>query len=138
MFIPRLSDFEGEWALDRQIEDRLLDAPVRFQGRAIFRPDGEGYRYQEVGQMTIGDAAPMEARRAYLWFQRDGRIVVTHDDGRPFHDFDPADPVARHVCTPDDYRVRYDFSGWPDWSATWRVSGPRKNYRLVSRYSRLR
>jgi hypothetical protein len=61
--------------------------------------------------------------------------AVEHGDGRPFHDFDPADPVARHLCGADDYAVRYDFADWPCWRAEWTVRGPRKDYRMVSAYA---
>jgi hypothetical protein len=64
---------------------------------------------------------------------------VLFADGRPFHAFDPgaARPEAAHDCPPDLYRVRYDFSDWPDWQAAWEVRGPRKDYRMVSRYAPL-
>ena len=76
--------------------------------------------------------------RRYRW--RDGgagTIDVLFDDGRFFHRFDAEDPApgASHACAPDLYRVRYDFRRWPRWQAEWWVSGPRKDYRMVSAYS---
>ena len=136
-FVPDLSDFLVEWRVSRSIDDRLTGQPGRFEGRAVFRPEGRGLRYREEGLLYLGEGPGMTAVRDYLWREAAGRIVVDHGDGRPFHDFDPADPVARHVCAPDDYRVRYDFSDWPDWRAAWSVTGPRKTYDLVSRYSRM-
>ena len=41
-----------------------------------------------------------------------------------------------HPCGADLYRVEYDFSRWPEWSAVWDVSGPRKNYTMESRFRR--
>jgi hypothetical protein len=63
---------------------------------------------------------------------------VLFEDGRFFHRFDAEDPLpgASHACAPDAYRVRYDFRAWPRWEAAWRVSGPRKDYAMVTRYSR--
>lgn len=135
-FVPQLSDFMGEWRLERAIEDRLSGLPGRFEGRAWFRPDGGGLCYREEGRLSLAGGPDMTAMREYRWRAEAGRIVVDHADGRVFHAFDPAVPVARHVCDPDDYRVRYDFSGWPDWQAEWIVSGPRKDYSMISRYSR--
>ena len=43
---------------------------------------------------------------------------------------------AEHWCDPDMYRVGYDFSAWPEFAATWEVAGPKKAYRMVSRYRR--
>ena len=79
----------------------------------------------------------MQATRRYLW--RDGgagTIDVLFEDGRFFHRFDAEDPApgASHDCAPDSYRVRYDFRAWPRWQAEWRVTGPRKDYAMVSRY----
>ena len=79
----------------------------------------------------------MEARRVYLWRDAEpGAVAVTFDDGRPFHQFDLTGGEARHACPPDTYRVRYDFSEWPVWTARWRVTGPRKDYLMTSRYRR--
>ncbi|SPH17595.1 hypothetical protein DEA8626_01118 [Defluviimonas aquaemixtae] len=108
----------------------------RFEGRAVFRPAPVGLHYHEEGHLKLGPGPEMKAVRDYLWREADGRIAVDYGDGQPFHDFDPVEPEARHRCAPDEYRVRYDFSGWPNWSAVWVVSGPRKDYTMISRYSR--
>ncbi|WP_284163156.1 DUF6314 family protein [Frigidibacter sp. SD6-1] len=134
----QLSDFEGLWRIERQIDDRLGGKPGRFSGTASFTPDGPLLRYRETGLLTYGDAAPFQAMRDYIWSADAEGIVVAHGDGRPFHRFDTAHPMpeADHLCAPDLYRVRYDFTRWPDWQAEWHVSGPRKDYRMVSRYCR--
>ena len=79
----------------------------------------------------------MRATRRYLWKDGGaGTIDVLFDDGRLFHRFDAEDeaPAAEHACPPDTYRVRYDFRRWPRWQAEWRVTGPRKDYGILSRY----
>ena len=78
----------------------------------------------------------MQAERRDLWRQDGSRIVVDFADGRPFHDFRPDSPEASHRCDPDSYAVRYDFRAWPIWCSTWRVTGPRKDYDMVSTYTR--
>ena len=95
-----------------------------------------GLAYHETGLLTLGSAAPVTATRDYLWRWQAGRICVDYVDGRPFHDFNPAAPSAHHHCLPDDYTVTYDFSDWPRWHAHWRVTGPRKDYTMISRYKR--
>lgn len=133
---PQLSDFVGSWRLSR----RIVEADGRsatFAGTARFTPDGEGLIYREDGLLALpGTAAPIRAERRYLWREDGAGIVVLFDDGRPFHRFAPARPEAAHWCEPDDYRVRYDFSGWPVWRAEWRVTGPRKDYHMIGEYSR--
>ena len=132
----RLEDFAGHWRIGRQIEDRLGGLAGAFSGRAEFRPVARGLAYHEEGLLRLGAGTEVVAVRDYLWREEGGLIVVDHGDGRPFHAFDPAAPEARHWCDPDDYRVRYDFSRWPEWRAEWTVRGPRKDYTMVSLYAR--
>lgn len=133
---PKLQDFEGDWALSRRIVDRL-GPEARFEGEARFTSVPSGLLYRETGVLVVGGGQGFRAERSYFWHQTEaGRIAVEHSDGRAFHDFDPAEPVARHLCGSDDYRVRYDFSHWPVWRAEWIVRGPRKDYTLTSRYAR--
>lgn len=135
----RVEAFEGLWEIERDIEDVRAGRAGRFVGRASFRPSADGLAYREEGELTLEGAAPMAASRDYLW--RDGpggAIEVLFGDGRFFHAFHPdeAAPAAVHACDPDTYRVRYDFSRWPRWQADWRVTGPRKDYAMLSRFRR--
>ncbi|MBP7241379.1 DUF6314 family protein [Amaricoccus sp.] len=132
-----LSAFEGAWELARDIADARSGQRGRFVGRARFIPTPEGLRYREEGELTLGDGPGITATRDYLWRAgADGAIEVLFADGRLFHSFHPADPAptAEHECPPDLYRARYDFAAWPCWQVEWRVSGPRKDYDMVSRF----
>jgi hypothetical protein len=136
---PKLLEFEGLWQLSRAIEDMRGPGSGQFEGIARFNADGAGLAYAEEGRLTLAGQAPVTATRRYLWRPGgDGGISVLFEDGRPFHRIWPGRlmPDDTHVCTPDLYHVAYDFRGWPAWSATWRVVGPRKDYRMVSRYRR--
>ena len=135
---PRdLGDFAGAWRLIRRIEDRRAGLSGHMEGQAVFAPDAAGLTCDEEGRMCYGAAAPMQARRRYLWrADEPGRIAVLYGDGRPFHAFAlGATAEARHDCAPDLYRVAYDFTGWPEWRADWHVTGPRKDYTSRSVYS---
>ena len=135
---PTLRDFEGTWRLTRQIEDKLDKMSGHLNGQAEFAPDSQGLIYIETGQLNLEGQSPMDASRRYLWQETETGILVSFEDGRPFHEFglDRLMPDANHHCDPDLYHVSYDFTRWPQWSSTWRVIGPRKNYRMISRYSR--
>lgn len=133
---PVLADFAGTWALVRRIDDRRAGQAGRFEGRAHFRPADGGLDYTEEGWLCMAGGHPLRAERRYRWRSDGALIRVDHADGRPFHAFDPLDPAAAHDCAPDSYRVVYDFARWPAWRAQWQVSGPRKDYRLVSDYRR--
>ncbi|PCD77682.1 DUF6314 family protein [Pseudothioclava arenosa] len=133
--VPGLADFKGDWRISRVIVPR--GAPeARLEGRARFRPEGAGLLYHEEGELILPGQPPIRAERSYLWREGGAGIVVDYADGRPFHEFDPARPRAAHWCDPDDYRVRYDFTRWPLWRAEWEVSGPRKDYVMITDYRR--
>ena len=134
----RLGDFAGRWRLTRRIvhDD---GARAAFEGLATLAPDGEGLRYEEEGVLRLPGAPPMTATRTHLWRPAPEGVAVLFADGRPFHriDLSAARPEAVHPCGADLYRVAYDFTAWPDWSAVWRVDGPRHAYRLASRHAPL-
>lgn len=130
---PELADFEGEWAIARRITQ--AHGAAVFTGTARFTPAQGGLAYHEEGVLTLPGVAPMRAERDYLWRGDGDRIAVLFADGRAFHHIGAE---AAHWCDPDDYRVRYDFTRWPEWRTEWQVRGPRKDYRMVSTYSPLR
>ncbi|WP_315899499.1 DUF6314 family protein [Roseovarius atlanticus] len=134
--VPELADFEGAWRLERDVVHAGA-APARFEGEARLVPGQGGLVYREAGVLSMAGQPPMRAERGYLWRARDGGgIDVMFEDGRFFHSITEGG-AAEHWCDPDMYEVRYDFADWPDWSARWQVCGPRKAYRMVSRFTRL-
>jgi len=132
-----LGRLEGRWSLAREIDDRLSGLPARFEGEAVFERRGGGLRYRETGLLHVSGQAAMRAERGHEWRALGGWVEVLFEDGRAFHRFAAADrAVARHDCAPDVYEVRYDFAQAHEWQAVWHVSGPRKAYRMLSRYAR--
>jgi hypothetical protein len=59
---------------------------------------------------------------------------VRFEDGRDFHPWRPGEQVV-HECPPDTYRgeVAGDTEGW---RIVWEASGPRKDYRMITRLDR--
>lgn len=133
----RLADFRGRWRLVRGIEDRRAGATGVLKGEAVFSVTGNGLFYRETGTFTYAGLTPMTAARRYLWRQEGGDIVVDYETGTPFHRFSLRHraPEASHRCAADLYQVAYDFMDWPRWRVVWAVNGPRKNYRMMSRYA---
>lgn len=125
-----LTDFEGAWRFERRISDaRLPEATV--QGSAEWAAHAHGLMYRETGLLHLPGQPPMQATRSYLW--RDD-LRVFFDDGRFFHTVPPMGGEAVHDCPPDTYRVRYEFADWPCFETYWHVTGPRKDYRMRTRY----
>lgn len=136
--MPVLQDFEGLWRLERRIAD-ALGPDASFSGTACFTPDGAGLILDEAGRLELAGQGGFQAERRYLWRPDGAWIAVFFADERAFHRFDPAQGAAHaeHWCDPDTYKVRYDFSAWPRWQAEWRVTGPRKDYVMLSHYAPL-
>lgn len=131
-----LSDLEGGWRLTRRIEDFRAGLVGTLEGTCHWLPDEDGLRQEEQGLLRFGQAAPMQATRVYLWRQDGADLVVFFEDGRPFHRL--SDRLSdRHLCDPDTYDVAYDMARWPDWTQSWRVTGPRKDARILSRFQPL-
>ncbi len=137
--MPALDDFLGTWRLRRRIADRRTGETGRLAGEVRFRSGAGGLVQEEAGTLVLPGRPPMTATRTYLWRASPGRLVLSFDDGRPFHAFDAAAPrpVAEHLCGQDLYRVRYAFDRWPNWRSAWRVTGPRKDLLIVSVFAPL-
>jgi hypothetical protein len=125
-----LSDFEGNWKIKRDITPASGPA-ARFSGHAEWVAENGIMQYIEMGTLELVGQKPMMAERRYRW---DADLNIYFDDGRFFHQVPAIGGEAAHWCNPDQYDVTYDFTRWPEWSCTWRVRGPRKNYTLNSQY----
>lgn len=133
----RLAALSGKWQVTRVIR-HTNDTTARFTGTAEWSPDGSGLRCDEIGLLTIGDMAPVTGNRTTLWQVQNDRLSISFADGRPFHAIGAGPrPGATHDCAPDTYCLTYDFTLWPHWSVRWHVTGPRKDYRALTRYVRL-
>ncbi|EAQ25135.1 MULTISPECIES: DUF6314 family protein [unclassified Roseovarius] len=128
-----LNDFEGVWLIERDI--RHADGTTaQFTGRAVWRPDAAGaLAYHESGQMLLASGLRFEGERRYVWTHD---LSVWFADGRFFHSVPASGGDTRHWCDPDQYEGHYDFTEWPAFRVTWHVRGPRKDYRMVTRYRR--
>ena len=131
-----LEDFVGAWQIERNILDKCAQANGRLTGTATFAPSENGLSYFESGLLELPGHTPFQAERRYQWRFIDDEIVVEFQDGRPFHRFDPGSPSASHWCDPDTYNVKYEFSSWPKWRSIWDVSGPKKDYQMITTYTR--
>jgi len=135
-----LKNFIGNWALEREILDGAEGRGGQLVGEAVFRPlEGEDSAliYEEKGRLLLDGVAPLMAERRYIWRPGKGNVIkVLFEDGRRFHEInlDQTMPFDTHFCPPDVYDLTYDFRAWPKWQASVRVEGPRKTYRLHSRY----
>jgi hypothetical protein len=128
----------GRWRIVRGIEDRRAAQTGRLDGLGFWTPEGTGLLYREDGVLRLGDFRG-RAGRAYRYeFPRPGRAEVRFPDGRGFHplDLSTGEWRAGHRCGGDLYEGRFRAEGPLAWTVRWRVTGPRKDFVLVSRYRR--
>ncbi|MCK0169707.1 DUF6314 family protein [Aliiroseovarius sp. S1123] len=133
-----ITDFLGIWKITREIVEQSGETH-HLTGRAEFSQAADGVTYHEEGQLVTATGAQFTANRVYHWRDTgNGRVQVLFDDGRDFHNFDLTsdDLTDQHWCDPDMYHVSYNLADWPVWSSVWTVTGPRKDYRMITRYRR--
>ncbi|MEO9826480.1 MAG: DUF6314 family protein [Paracoccaceae bacterium] len=126
---------EGVWHLKRDIVHAAGDTH-HLTGEVTFYRDDVRLVQDERGTLDIGGQR-LTAMRRYIWVEGAGGLDVFFDDMRAFHSvaLNVATHSAVHLCDPDRYEVAYDFTDWLNWSACWRVTGPRKDYVMTSHYT---
>jgi hypothetical protein len=142
----------GRWEVERALSEDGDEG--EFTGVAEFSRAADA-----VGAAAPGGAAPtpdhltwdergrmrwrgndLEARRRLeLVREESDGWEVRFDDGRPFHPLDLSTGVcpAVHPCGEDHYEGEYRVLGDDAFEVVWRVRGPRKDQRILSRYRRL-
>jgi hypothetical protein len=132
--MPGLDSFKGTWDVRRTVFDRLTRSSVSFSGRAEIGADG----FREEGDTRYG-AMVLQSSRSYLLRIEDGNVVVDFPDHREFIRIgEDASQTLFHQCGPDAYSGRLFFRSSDEWGEIWQVRGPRKNYRSVAVYRRVR
>jgi len=138
--VPDLEQFlSGGWSMDRLVIDHARTTIGRLRGKAIFRPSGPDLLYEEAGTLILGGHRG-QARQTYRYdfSEGEGRALVRFGDGRPFHhlDLSTGQDRPRHACPPDLYEGIFLALGPCAWRTEWKVAGPRKDYGLVTTYTR--
>jgi hypothetical protein len=140
--VADLRDFlTGTWRVSRTVRDAKLGQDGTFEGTATFEPAAGGdLLLRETGVMRFGGhVGPAEQTYRYAFPDGPGRALVFRHDGTPFHDLDLSTGTAEavHHCGADLYRGRFRVEGRDAWVVEWLVGGPRKDYHMVTRHSRL-
>jgi len=138
----------GVWSVRRRFEGSYTGA---FSGEASFQPEPEGslaYLYAEQGELTDAEANRFDAKQSYLYRLAEGKLQVLKCDRsewEPMHEFDfvaeDSSAVGRHIhlCGQDHYAATYRVDLTEDtWEVSYTVSGPKKDYRIHSIYTRMR
>lgn len=122
----------GKWQARRKIVDHLAAATSRFEGTATVTAN----RFEEEGHLTLG-ASRLHATRAYRLQATPEGITVNFPDGSEFIVLNgESSQKVSHVCGADTYVGRFFFVDPATWVEAWRVTGPRKHYASLTRYTK--
>jgi hypothetical protein len=131
--------FAGRWQLKRRIMDRRLMQAGAMTGHVSIQPCKDGsLHWQEHGLLRFGGHEG-EASRTYRLRQAvDGGLAFDFEDERPFFAVPTGEKRWRfsHLCAPDRYEGRWFLKHADELWLSWWITGPRKDYRMISRYSR--
>jgi hypothetical protein len=136
-----LAFLRGRWRLERLLDDQRSGVRGTFTGDAEFAAteDPAALRYEERGELRLGDHTGPARRALLLRGLPDGAVDVRFADGREFYvlDLRSGHWTARHDCGADDYVVSYlvRAAGWLE--ERWHVTGPSKAYETVTNLRRL-
>ena len=131
----------GSWSFERDIEGQGC-----MLGLATFTAlDAQSVAYREQGRLRLRNGTELEASREYIFRRTDRGFEVFFNENPPrlFHAVSLSASVreeltgsSSHRCNLDHYRSTYTFR--PNGSFVIRhvVSGPRKDYTMVTIYHR--
>lgn len=136
----------GRWSIAREIAGE----GAAFSGRAVFEPAGGGaLSYQETGTLTLANGRSLQAHRRFVYRAVEDAIAILFDDGPDKGELfvrltfaetesGAVEAAAVHHCGEDVYRVCYALGPDDAFETDIDVAGPRKTYRAVSAYTRIR
>lgn len=139
-----LTYLPGTWHVDRQINVRGR-AESKFQGLAHIRPtDMRGtFSYHEEGRF-VGEDVRFEGTRDYLFKVKNDTLAIFFVDeqrmGETYVTLDFADGVTAqdtYLCDDDIYGHIFEIISGAHFLTETTVSGPEKDYKLITNYRRL-
>lgn len=134
---------EGTWSLSRQIT-----GTGKMNGKAVFRLENpinlNRYHYREEGILTFLTNQSLNFHREYVYeYDENHQIINVYFNENPlkfFHklqfstDFKSAD--ASHLCINDRYDAYYTFLNENQFGLQYRVKGPKKDYQIISTFTK--
>ena len=140
-----LDHLEGHWQLSRSIEEE----GAAMQGSARFvRVADDELLYDEEGMLTLSNGQVIRCTRRYRFIASGERLRVLFNDGLDvgklfveltFGDETPGMLAAedKHYCGQDIYSVVYRLSLPASYETDVFVTGPKKHYRALTRYTKI-
>jgi len=134
------SVFSGRWIVSRTSNNMPF-----FEGEAIFTQLGVNFlHYFEEGKVIYPNGFETTSYQNYYFELKGNAFSVFFDESkmRLFHHIELKQNgheyfgAASHLCINDLYDSSYNFIHEDNWSLHHKVQGPRKDYKLVTLYTR--
>ncbi len=139
-----LTFLPGTWHIDRQINVKGR-AESKFQGLAHIRPtDIRGtFSYHEEGRF-VGEDVKLEGYRDYIYKVKNDTLTIlfadAHRMGEHYVTLDFSNGATAqdtYLCGDDIYGHIFEIISGEHFMTETTVSGPEKDYRLITNYRRL-
>jgi hypothetical protein len=135
----------GTWDLSRSYTDHLSGTDGTFEGQAVLAVTQSGAavleraRYDEAGQMCLGDYRNAASRSLEYARRADGTVMLYRAGGQPFIELDLTDGAwqASHPCGADQHEISTVVRSRDIVEEHWRVRGPEKDYTAVATLRRI-
>jgi Family of unknown function (DUF6314) len=129
----------GSWNMSRRMRDFRLGISGWFEGHANVCVQSGDLILQETGRLRFGAHEADAGQRYVLTLDQPHVARVKRADGSLFHELDLSSGSANilHRCGDDIYRGRYRVLHGDCFFVVWQVTGPRKDYRMVTRLMRV-
>jgi len=138
-FLGCFATLAGEWQLIRSIS-----SGEKLEGTCVFdRRDDHSLLATESGELQIADGSIINAHRQWVWQAENDALNVYFPEKplRLYHRVNLSlvgntwTGSGHHDCAPDTYLGEYEISP-ENLIVRQEISGPKKDYRIYSRYSR--
>ncbi len=131
---------KGPWSLQREVHEAGEGRHAVFLGEAVFAaaPESDNLGYTETGELETATGVFAATRELQYTFMGPDLAEVRFNDGGFFHVMDLSNGISRveHTCGDDFYQGLFRVLDDENWLSVWRVSGPRKNQVITTRYKR--
>jgi hypothetical protein len=136
-----IKNLSGSWSFDRTIEGQ-----GSMKGVATFTAlDQSSLLYREQGNLKLAGGTELQAEREYIYRVRPDRFDVLFKESPPRlfhaiclmqHEGSEYCGSANHLCGLDTYQSTYTFLADGNFVIRHIVHGPRKDYTMITTYSR--
>lgn len=129
---------QGLWKINRTIIHNNPYSHVEISGTASFSLHNDVLLYHEKANLkNLTQYETYGYRRyRYIYDQNAQKLFKYFDDGKLFYElhFENGSASGHHLCNDDTYSAKYQFLSDKNFSLSYEVQGPKKDYRILTEY----